>query len=64
MRHLHPARCQSHIRGNQDSEAIIAQTGNLIPGTIPGQLGWDSEQSSYLVEDVLALCRRGGLDDL
>jgi len=43
----------------------IAQRGigGPIPGTIPGQAGWRSEQPG-LVEDVPACCRGVGLDDL
>ena len=34
-----------------------------MPGNIPGQVGWGSEQPD-VVEDVPAHCREAGLDDL
>jgi len=38
-------------------------SGGPIPGSIPGRVGWGSEQPG-LAEDVPAHCRGAGLDDL
>jgi len=56
------------VKGDfEKSEALewVSQRGGggPIPGNIQGQVGQDSEQSG-LVEDVLAHCRRFGLDGL
>jgi len=51
-------------QGGETLERAAHRRGQCpIPGNIPGQAGWGSEQPAP-VEDVPAHCRGIGLDDL